>query len=93
MIIEILAENGLEPQNEGRANLLYLSKDKASQWQTKIPPSLKLKPLKLSHANIVNDHWGGKSDISIKLVENLIKFNPSLGLFDENDQLIGWILR
>lgn len=52
-----------------------------------------MKPLSLADAEVVNDEWPNKHVGSYFLIKRLIEWNPNLGAFDENNELMGWCLR
>jgi hypothetical protein len=57
------------------------------------PNNVTLKPLSLDDAEIVNDEWPNKCVGSEFLVKRLVDWNPNIGAYDENNELMGWCLR
>lgn len=57
------------------------------------PNNITLKPLSLDDAEIVNDEWPNKCSGSEFLVKRLVDWNPNIGAYDENNELMGYCLR
>jgi FR47-like protein len=57
------------------------------------PSNITLKPLSLDDASIVNDEWSNNCVGSHFLVKRLIEWNPNIGAYNENNELMGWCLR
>lgn len=57
------------------------------------PSNVTLKPLSLDNAEIVDDEWPNKHIGSQFFVKRLIEWNPNIGAFDENNELMAWSLR
>ncbi len=74
-------------------NLCYLPKEIAVGIETEEIPGMTYSRLGKHHAKLIDDLWGGKCDGSRQYLERLIDYNPSLGLIDENDKVVAWILR
>lgn len=60
---------------------------------SRAPQNITLKPLSVKNAEIVNDEWPNKHVGSEFFVKRLIEWNPNIGAFDENNELMGWCLR
>lgn len=56
------------------------------------PNDITLKPLSVDDADFVNNEWPNSCDGSDFLVKRLIEWNPNIGAFDENNELMGWCL-
>lgn len=57
------------------------------------PGNITLKPLSVDNAELVNDEWPNKHEGSLFFVKRLIEFNPQIGAFNEQNELMGWCLR
>lgn len=57
------------------------------------PSNVTLKPLSTKNAEIIDDEWPNKHVGSLFFVNRLIEWNPNIGAFDENNELMGWCLR
>lgn len=57
------------------------------------PNNVTLKPLSPANAEIVDNEWPNKHIGSHFFVNRLIEWNPNIGAFDENNELMGWCLR
>ena len=55
--------------------------------------NITLKPLSVGDAEIVNDEWPNKHVGSLFFVKRLIEWNPNIGAYNENNELMGWCLR
>ncbi|XP_075154017.1 uncharacterized protein LOC142227386 [Haematobia irritans] len=69
----------------------HISREEALKFNTQLPENITTKQLDESHAEQVNRVWPHRTDGSVKFVQHLIKFNKSVGLF-EDDQLVAWCL-
>lgn len=52
-----------------------------------------LKPVGKEHAKKINAAWTGKFANSEKFIEQLIKFHPSMGFYDNSGVLLAWNIR
>jgi hypothetical protein len=52
-----------------------------------------LKPVRKEHVKKINAAWTGKFSTSEKFLEKLVVHNPSMGIFDENGELLAWNIR
>jgi predicted TIM-barrel fold metal-dependent hydrolase len=93
IILEVIEKYNLRIINEKMGNLCYLPKEIAVGIETEEIPGMTYSRLGKHHAKLIDDLWGGKCDGSRQYLERLIDYNPSLGLIDENDKLVAWILR
>lgn len=57
------------------------------------PSDVILKPLSAGDADMVDDEWPNKHIGSRFLVKRLIEWNPNIGAFDRNNELMAWSLR
>ena len=58
-----------------------------------MPENITLKPLSLDDADMINDEWPNRHVGSLFFVKRLIEWNPNIGAYDENNELMGWCLR
>ncbi|XP_058065128.1 uncharacterized protein LOC131214813, partial [Anopheles bellator] len=70
--------------------IYYLSKEEAHALTVTLPEGLRLASLKPENAYTVNDHWSLREAGSEFSLERLICWNPSIGLYDSSDNLLGW---
>ncbi|XP_061511638.1 uncharacterized protein LOC1275478 [Anopheles gambiae] len=77
----------------GRANTVYfLPKEEALKFNVTVPAGLRLGSLEPGHAKIITDLWPHRERGSEFSIERLVRWNPSMGLFDEQGNLLGWCL-
>lgn len=57
------------------------------------PSNVTLKPLSVDSAEVVDNEWPNKHDGSRFFIERLIEWNPNIGAFNENNELMAWCLR
>ena len=77
----------------GRANTVYfLPKEEALKFNVTVPAGLRLGSLEPRHAKIITDLWPHRERGSEFSIERLVRWNPSMGLFDEQGNLLGWCL-
>ncbi|XP_049548227.1 uncharacterized protein LOC125959446 [Anopheles darlingi] len=70
----------------------FLPKEDASLLSVSLPAGLCLAQLKPEHARVINDLWPHRETGSEFHIERLIRWNPSMGLFDASGQLLGWCM-
>ncbi|XP_052863998.1 uncharacterized protein LOC128270629 [Anopheles cruzii] len=70
----------------------YLSKEQAHALSVTLPEGFKLASLKPENTDTINDHWPHRETGSEFSLERLICWNPSIGLYDSSDNLLGWCL-
>jgi hypothetical protein len=58
-----------------------------------VPEGFELKSLRKEHVKKINDAWISKFKNSEKFLEDLIEFNPSMGLYDSDGELLAWNMR
>uniref|UniRef100_A0AAG5DFG6 N-acetyltransferase domain-containing protein n=1 Tax=Anopheles atroparvus TaxID=41427 RepID=A0AAG5DFG6_ANOAO len=76
-----------------RPNTMYfLAKEKALTLSWQVPEGLRLGPLLPSHAKFINDLWPHRETGSEFYLERFIRWNVSMGLFDDREggTLLGW---
>lgn len=52
-----------------------------------------MKPLSVDDVETVDDEWPNKHIGSRFFVKRLIEWNPNIGAFDQNNELMAWCLR
>lgn len=57
------------------------------------PSEIILKQLSVSDAELVNDEWPNKHQGSLFLIKRLIEWNPNIGAYNREGELMGWCLR
>ncbi|XP_044736196.1 uncharacterized protein LOC123298299 [Chrysoperla carnea] len=73
--------------------LWWLPKEKALEFEIKIPDNTFISPLSVEHAKKIHGVWPFKAHRPIEYIENMIKYNNGVGIFDQNDKtLMAWIL-
>ncbi|XP_058120892.1 uncharacterized protein LOC131282153 [Anopheles ziemanni] len=78
-----------------RPNIMYfLPKEEALQLTIQLPEGLRFGTLQPKHAKVINDLWPHRETGSEFSLERLIRWNVSMGLFDdkEDGKLLGWCL-
>ncbi|XP_053661853.1 uncharacterized protein LOC128711012 [Anopheles marshallii] len=74
-------------------NIMYfLPKEEGLKVNVTIPEGLHVGPLQPHHAKIINDLWPHRETGTEFALERLIRWNPSIGLFNEHGNLLGWCL-
>lgn len=57
------------------------------------PEGFELKPLTTDLIKKINKAWPGRFANSEKFIEEAIKYNPSMGLYDKDGELVAWNMR
>lgn len=57
------------------------------------PNNVTLKPLSVENAETIDNEWPNKHIGSLFFVKRVIEWNPNIGAFDENNELMGWCLQ
>lgn len=93
IFIEIVSKFNYKITEDRTDYLYYLPQKEALKLEKFEDETLKFEPLKKEHTSLVNDLWRAKSRESHLLIERIIEYSPSLGIFDETNELMAWILR
>lgn len=93
IFIEIVTKFNYKITEDRTDYLYYLPQKEALKLEKFEDETLKFEPLKKEHISLVNDLWRAKSRESHLLIERIIEYSPSLGIFDETNELMAWILR
>lgn len=64
-----------------------------NQPNSRLPDGFCFGPLRLSDAKLINDTWAGKFENSLGFVEDAIRLNTSMGIYNAEDELIAWNVR
>jgi RimJ/RimL family protein N-acetyltransferase len=72
--------------------MMYMEKEEVQKFEFEVPEGFQLRPLSIEDAFKVNENWAHKSPGSINFIEYNIKFNPNVGLYNEQNELISWCL-
>ncbi|XP_053961443.1 uncharacterized protein LOC128865294 [Anastrepha ludens] len=70
----------------------HIEREKAEQFVVDVPQGYTLQRLETKHAELVNSLWPHREPGSIALVELLITYNDSVGVFDGTGNLVAWCL-
>ncbi|XP_055390029.1 uncharacterized protein LOC129619010 [Condylostylus longicornis] len=92
-IYEILKINSNKWIVEEPEGVYYLSKFKVNLFPDAIiPKTYCIKKLNAENANVIDDNWSAKYAGSLKLITSSIQLNGGLGLFNERDEMITWMV-
>ncbi|KAH8353159.1 hypothetical protein KR084_009312 [Drosophila pseudotakahashii] len=69
------------------------SKELIDTFTIEVPSGITLLNLAPEDAETINEIWPHRSPGSITFVRRLIKYNVSLGAYDDNGKLVAWCLR
>lgn len=72
---------------------LRLPKEKALNFEVSIPENFEFKSLTLENGDKINSIWPHRYEGSDKFIEYSIKYHISVGLFDDDKNLVAWCLR
>lgn len=72
--------------------MMFLSKEDAKMLEIQIPKGIQLRSLSLENADQVNSIWPHAAPGSEKFISHCIKFNPSVGVYNEKNELLAWCL-
>jgi hypothetical protein len=95
MLLEIAQQqiNECKLSHDDLTDCYHLIKDKVNSFEYAIPAGYELKSLSVSDVKTINNLWLHRFAGSESYLENLIRNNISLGLFNVADNAIaGWIL-
>ncbi|XP_017471422.1 PREDICTED: uncharacterized protein LOC108362789 [Rhagoletis zephyria] len=70
----------------------HIEKAKAEQFVVETPAGFTLRRLEKTNAELVNSLWPHREPGSVALVELLITYNDSVGVFDNAGNLVAWCL-
>lgn len=72
--------------------MMHLRKEEALKMRVDVPNGFQIRSLTCNDICTVNSNWPLASAVSEKFLEHCIEFNPSIGLYDENNRLLSWCL-
>ncbi|CRL01454.1 CLUMA_CG014315, isoform A [Clunio marinus] len=61
--------------------------------EPEIPSNIELKPIRHEDLEKINSLWSGKFKDSEKFLEELIKYNPSVGVYNKKGEILAWNMR
>lgn len=59
----------------------------------RLPNGFRFGPLEVEHAKVVNETWNGKFENSEAFIEDAIRLNTSMGIYNSDNELIAWNMR
>ena len=71
----------------------FLPKEEGFKLKIELPDGLYFKKLDKRAIERIDELWPHQCDGSDILIYRLIEYNYNIGLYDENDELLGWCLR
>ncbi|XP_017029391.1 uncharacterized protein [Drosophila kikkawai] len=75
-------------------NSLFLSQEKALQFEVNPPVGFYLKSLSVKDAQVIDDHWKWSEPGSLFFMQRQIAYNICVGLYEEeNGELVAWCVR
>lgn len=93
LVFDFIAEEKIEKVLwDNRCILVHLSKNDALKLDTSLPDGFKLRSLSEDFSDEIQTHWTFSSFWFDKFIEFNLKLNPSIGLFDKNNELVAWCL-
>lgn len=72
--------------------MMHISKENAKKFEIVIPEGTSLRTLSENDAAKINSIWPHASHDSEKFIAYCIKYNPSVGLYSQDNQLLSWCL-
>lgn len=72
--------------------MMYMEKERALEFDFEVPEGLEIRSLSCDDGFKVNFHWPHASPGSEDFLKYCIKFNTSVGLYNENNELLSWCL-
>lgn len=92
-VINVIDSKNLKREYDSKTLLYFMPRNEASQLETELPKGITLKPLTQEHAEMVNELWPNRHHGSLFFIKRLIDWNPNVGAYTEDGQLIAWCLR
>ncbi|XP_037958872.1 uncharacterized protein LOC119688263 [Teleopsis dalmanni] len=93
-ILDLIKSKNLKLTCEGISSIFHISRQKALNLDISCPQGFYLSGLTLDDAKFVNDNWIYRHQGSLFLIERLIAWSVSMGLYAANTkELIAWCLR
>ncbi|XP_052867888.1 uncharacterized protein LOC128273869 [Anopheles cruzii] len=90
LLFDVLKKLTVQVFNAQPIYIYYLAKEDACALSVTLPEGLKFASLQPEHAKFINDLWPHRETGSEFSLERLICWNPSIGLYDSSDNLLGW---
>uniref|UniRef100_A0A182MZ92 GCN5-related N-acetyltransferase Rv2170-like domain-containing protein n=1 Tax=Anopheles dirus TaxID=7168 RepID=A0A182MZ92_9DIPT len=93
LVMEIYQKYELEVLFDKHTCIYYMAHEEARKLNVTLPAGFRFADLDVSHANFINDEWPHKRPGSVRFIEQLIRLNVNVGLFDGAGQLVAWCMR
>lgn len=93
MVFELQREMNLKMHEDTNCVCLVLSREDALFLHYEIPKNYKIKSLTSDHVEQINSAWPHRYEQSEMFIAYSIKYHTSVGLFDNDDNLVAWCLR
>uniref|UniRef100_A0A182QYH6 GCN5-related N-acetyltransferase Rv2170-like domain-containing protein n=1 Tax=Anopheles farauti TaxID=69004 RepID=A0A182QYH6_9DIPT len=93
LVMEIYQKYELEVLFDKHTYIYYMDHEEARHLEVELPAGFKLADLDASHAKFINDEWPHKRPGSERFIEQLIRLNVNVGLFDGDGRLVAWCMR
>lgn len=92
-VLEFINEADLKTLFDDGTTMVYLPKEDALNLTFETPEGCEIKSLSVDDTLKVNSIWPHRSPGSEKFIENCIKYNTSIGIYDKsNNELLAWCL-
>lgn len=62
-------------------------------FSSSLPEGFRSGALRTRDIKMINDSWAGRFGNSETFIEEAIRLNPSMGIYNAEDELISWIMR
>lgn len=88
----IASDNSLKVSIDDETIMVHMRKEEALKFEYEVPKGFELRSLSIKDADFVQSTWTFASRMNENFVEYTIKYNPSVALYDENNELVAWCL-
>jgi L-amino acid N-acyltransferase YncA len=88
----IRSEEHLVTRYDHQTVQFLLEREDALRLEVDVPDNFQIRSLSLADFDKVFSYWPHQSPDPDKFIKYVIKHNPSVGLYDENNELIAWCM-
>lgn len=92
-VLDVVESKKLEKEYDSLTVLYYLPRADAEQFDISCPDELTLRPMVEEDAKTADDIWPNKHEGSWFFLKRLINWNPNIGVYTKQGELVAWSFR
>ena len=89
-VLNVVEKKKLELEYDSLTYLYYLPKSEAAKFEINLPDGFSMHDLSPQDTEKANEVWPNKHEGSKFFLKRLAEWNPNVGLYDKNEELLAW---